>query len=327
MAKIPDALYEQKERTIFWCPECRHRWEADAERVEPSVDSPHPFEYFATCPKCGEQRNESPQIKGLYRAWLNITGSKSTEISNKNLVPPDPEKFRFNALRHGMYAKKAKYFPAKEGRYPECSDCGYAAECEVSGVCLELSKIRMMVQRAVDHRDPKALGELMKTTQADLFVMLQRMFSQVFQDGVTLEAPVWAGTKEGYVLVQDEDGRQVMEKSAHPLLPRLIDMVAKNSLSLSDMLLTPKTSEEAEAVKGHLEGEKESREQLSDYRQQRNQMLEQFLSGQAALDANAKRAADPVAAEALREIETGQAAEEDEELGMEAFPGIPGGSE
>lgn len=327
MSKIPDALTEQKERTTFWCPHCRWRWESAAERVEASTDSPHPYEYFATCPKCGTDSGESPQIKSLYRAWLNLTGSKSPEISNRNLCQPDPIRTRFNGLKHGMYAKKARYFPAKEGRYAECEGCNYAEECEESGVCLEMSKIKMMVQRAVDERDPRALTDLMKGTQADLFILLQRMFSQVFRDGAVLEAPVWSGTKEGYVLVQDADGKQVMEKSAHPLLGRLIDMVQKNNLSLADLLLTNKTAEEAQAVRGHLDGEKESREQLTDYRQQRNRMLEQFLSGQAALEANAKRAADPVAREALREIETGRERDEDDDFDLPEFPGVPGGTE
>jgi Zn finger protein HypA/HybF involved in hydrogenase expression len=327
VTKVPDALTEQKERTTFWCPQCRWRWESAAERVEASTDSPHPFDYFATCPKCGTEAGESPQIKSLYRAWLNITGSKSPEISNRNLCQPDPVRTRFNGLKHGMYAKKARYFPAKEGRYAECEGCGYAEECEESGVCLEMSKIKMMVQRAVDERDPRALTDLVKGTQADLFIMLQRMFSRVFKDGETLKAPVWSGTKEGYELVKNAEGEQVYELNEHPLLKRIVDVVAKNNLSLADLLLTPKTAEESQAIKGHLDGEKESREDLAGYRDKRNRMMEQFLSGQAALEANAKRAADPVAREALREIETGREREEEQDPDLPDFPGLPGGTD
>lgn len=324
MPKVPEALTTQKERTTFWCPHCRFRWEADAERVEPSVESPHPFEYFATCPKCGTESNESPQLKALYMAWLNLTGSKSPEISNQNLTQPDPIRTRFNGLKHGMYAKKATYFPAKDGRYPECDGCSYSAECEASGVCLEASKVQMMVQRAVDDRDPKALAELLKDSQSKLFVLLQRMFSQVFADGVSLEAPVFASTKEGYVLVKDSEGKQIIERSEHPLLKRVIDLVQKNNLSLADLLLTQKTAEEAETMRGHLDGENEERQSLREYRDGRNKMLEQFLSGQAALDAAAKRGEDPVAKEAMREIETGHEAEDVDEP---ILPDLPGGPE
>lgn len=322
MSKVPDALTTQKERTTFWCSHCRHRWEAEAERVEPSTDSPHPFEYFATCPKCDTESNESPQLKALYKAWLNLTGSNSPEISNKNLTQPDPSRTRFNGLKHGMHAKKATYFPAKEGRYPECESCDYAEECEVSGVCLEASKVQMMVQRAVDEKDPRALADLMKDSQSKMFVLLQRMFGQVFADGVVLEAPVFSSTKDGYDLVTYE-GKQVFEKSEHPLLKRLLDMVQKNNLSLADLLLTPKTNEEADVMRGQLDGEAEGRQSLQQYREGRNQMLEQFLSGQAALEAGKSRAGDPVAAAAMEEIETGKESEEVESMELPELPGGP----
>ena len=324
MAKIPDQLTQQKNATTFWCPHCRWRWEQEPERVEPSTDSPHPFEYIAACPKCGTESNESPQLKALYHAWLNITASKSPEISNLNLKQPPVERTRFNALKHGMYAKKAKYFPAKVGRYSECEDCDYAAECEVSGICLEVSKIKMMVQKAIDDKSPEALTGLMKDTQANLAVLVKRIFSTIFSDGVSLQAPVWAGTKDGYELVQDKDGKQVVDISAHPLLKTLIDLVQKNNLSLSDLMLTPKTTEEADVMRGHLDGETEERENLQQYRDGRNQMLQQFLSGEAALEAGKRRDLDPVAKEAMREIETGAESENMSEEELEGFPSLPG---
>lgn len=253
------------------------------ERVEERPDQePHPFEYFAHCPTCQTEITEAPFVKNLYRAWLNITGTKSPDISAQNLPPPDDPRRKFNALKSGLYAKKAKYFPAKVGRYPECDGCEHSHECETIGVCLQISKVKMMVAQAFDSKDPAFLQPLFQDIQADVFVLLQRLIGQALRDGAILTSPVWHGMKEGYTMVKGLDPetgeeKQLYQRELHPAIRAIAELLQKNGLSLADLQLTPKTAAEHSAQMGHLRGAADERQSLNEFRQKKLEQNENFL--------------------------------------------------
>lgn len=268
------------------------------ERIEDRPDQEiHPFEYFATCPTCKTEIPEHPSIKNLYKAWLHATGTKSPEISSKNLPSPDSPRRKFNALKSGLFAKKAKYFPAKVGRYPECDGCEHSNECEEIGICLQISKLKMMVTHAFDTKDPGQLQPLFQETQADFFVLLRRLFSHVFKHGEILEAPVWHGMKSGYTMVKFKDPvtgkkRQLMQYELHPAVRAIFEMLQKNALSLADLNLTPKTEAEHSATMGHLRLAENERESLQEHRSKMVDTTRTFLEAMAG--AGSQRRNDPI---------------------------------
>lgn len=287
------ALSKQKDTTTFRCRRCSQNHKLKIERVEERPDlEPHPFEYFAHCPGCGAELVEAPFIKSLYKAWLNPTGTGSPEISAKNLPPPNDPRRKFNALKTGLFAKKAKYFPAMVGRYPECDGCQHANICEEGGVCLEISKVRMMVSHAFDSKDPAFLQPLFQDLQADVFILLQRLILRALQDGVILDSPVWSGTKESYVLVQDAEGNQIMQHELHPAIRAISELFQKNGLSLADLQLTPKTQADHAATMGHLAAANGERVSAQEHRQLMAAKTDQFLKALAG--ATAARARDPI---------------------------------
>lgn len=285
--------HTQKDTTTFRCPDCQLNSELPVERVQKRPDStPHPFEYFATCPLCGSEIPEAAFMKNLYRAWLNPTGTKSPEVSAQNLPDPHDGRRRFNALKHGLFAKKAKYFPAKVGQYAECTDCVYSQECEEGGICLEITKLRMMVTRAFDSKNPELLQPLFQDIQSDMFVLLKRMMNQVMADGVALKAPVFCGSKDGPVLVKDADNKQIIETSAHPLIKAIGDLIQKNGLSLSDLQMTPKTQIDQSIALGNLAAGQTQRLTLQQMHEERKGIMEDFLAKMAGSTAN--RESDPI---------------------------------
>lgn len=259
MAEIPDALTQLKAATTFYCRECKKSFSAEPARTEPLPDSPHPFEYFASCPVCNAECTEAHWHKNLYLAWLNISGTGNPAASAKNLPSAGDSRAKFNALKSGLFAKKAQYFPAAVGRYPECEGCATSADCEDGGICIEISKIKMIVQRAVDTSDPSAITALTGQIQADVFVMIQRLMSQALRDGVTLTKPLFTSheNRHSFVKYPDEDGNvhQVYETTVHPAVRAVAELLQKNNLALGDMLLTQKTAGEQNLGMGFLKND------------------------------------------------------------------------
>ena len=116
----------QLDTVDFRCGGCRHAWAAAPDLIEDSPDDEHhPHRYFGTCPKC--QRENQPQAawaRNLMRAHQAATVPKTAEGLAKvrqNLAGhPNGEaqrRTRFNAMKHGMAAKTATYFPAKPDGY------------------------------------------------------------------------------------------------------------------------------------------------------------------------------------------------------------------
>lgn len=307
---MPEASNLKERRTVthFRCAYHREIFhDYPVERVEDAPGEPHPYRYFAFCPKCADEgrvteMTEPSWMRNLYKAHTNLTGTKSPEKS----VPPEG-KVWYGNLRTGEYARQAKCFPARPGKYPECEGCrhkdvevGTEPECKEAGYCLEITKLFMRVQHAVDNEDPKALNDLFTRNQVHVQVLIQRMFTAIGKTGVELSAPKVVGNKYGYDIVR-VDGEVVMEYSAHPLIKPLIEMMAKNNMTLGDWNMTPGRQKSDEQIQGFLDGK------TADI----GAFIREQQAGQAALldmfdQAKKRRADDPVYQDLLAQQSEGE---------------------
>lgn len=307
----------------FRCSSCGHRWSGAPEASEEAPDRPwHPWAYSAACPHCEGDGEQDPQQRALLKAWAHATGPRTDEgkqASAGNLVghptPAEAQITRFNALRHGLHAKVATYFPARPGRYPHCNGCPYRGnECqddpepghENPRACLRRTELYMQHQVAFEQGDPKLLTAKRAETHWLLQAVVDDMILAIVSDGgPRLQEPAWYYDKDGGFHLagfyeKNEDGtrgefRQIYELKEHPMLRPLIQYVDKLGLSLGDMGMTPKVQDEQDLLEGQLA--RQDREQSSEegFRERQTQALEGL---RALVQRSRERAAqDPVVLE------------------------------
>jgi hypothetical protein len=285
-------MAEALTKVHFHCRSCGRRFEAEPSVREDPDAQWHPYAYSAECPECGTEAAQAAWERSLLKAWANATGPKTPEgkaVVTANLAGhPTPEealRTRFNALKHGLYARVATFFPAKPGRYPHCEGCEHRySTCGVSApACLKRAELYLKHHIAFETRDPGLLMEMRSDTQAGIQALINDMILIIAQDGgPRLLSPEWYTDKEsGAVrLVEwtDENGdvHRIMKHEAHPLLKHLMDFISKNTMTLADMGMTPKVQAEEEANLGHLEQEKRERESLTDYQRRQAEGLERL---------------------------------------------------
>lgn len=285
----------------FRCALCRHEFEAAPRDVEDDPERPwHPFRYSAECPACGEEAEQSPKERGLLKAWAHATGPKTPEgkaASAANLeghpTPKETLRTRFNAMKHGMHARVANYFPAKPGEYPHCQSCEYFNQgCDQHPrhghknppACLKRMELFLRHQVAFETKDPALLMGLRADTQAALQAIVNDMILAIVGTGVEVRAPEWAvdpqsGTPVIAKYTDPVTGEQrVIEKiSAHPLLKPLIDFIQKNNMSLGDLGMTPKVQDDQDTMRGFLQAANAAKEaDLVEYQRQQMRQLEQL---------------------------------------------------
>lgn len=292
----------------FSCPDCRHSWEAEPERIEaaPSQDW-HPHAYFSTCPACGAEAGQAAWQRGLLKAWANSTGPRTPEgkaASAANLeghpTPEEAKRTRFNAMKHGLFARTATFFPAKPGRYPHCKSCEHleTEACVEQRACLKRAELFLRHQVAFEQGDPQMLMSLRADTQAGVQALISDMLLTIYLDGgPRLKSPEWYYDKEGdfhLAAYIDENGNEVrIEKlEAHPLLKPLIDFLSKNAMTLADLEMTPKSRDEQEALQGYLDGKREDEETALEYQERQTLALERLREQIEASQRQLRR--DPV---------------------------------
>lgn len=314
MGKFRDRL----DSTTFRCDACVFTWDAPPQRIEDDESTPwHPWAYFAACPHCGEDTPQQPQARHLLKMWARATGPKTPEgkaAVRKNLEGhPTPEatlRTRFNAMKHGLNAQVATYFPAKPGGYPHCVGCEYLSSCHEQIACLKRTELFMKHRIAFDTGDPRLLTDLRADLHATLSALVQDMLIAVLSDGARQEVPEWYYDRDGvFHLAQfvDRDTgevRQITKITEHPLLKRIGEYVSRFGLDLNSQGMTPKVQEDADVIRGHLEQQGENSQMALEYQRQQAQALTNLSS----LIESARNAArqDPVLLER-------QAAEGDED--------------
>lgn len=257
----------------------------------------HPFEYTSTCESCGASAEQAAWERNLLKAHANATGPKTPEgvaASSKNLeghpTPEEAKLTRFNAMKSGLYAKAASFFPAKPGRYPDCENCEHMetwACYEPPRACFKRLEIMLKHRIAFETKDPGLLSEMRADTQASIQMMIDWMILAIAQDGgPRIKEIQWYHDKEGgFHLAKwaDDAGdeHQIYELKAHPLAKILMDYISKNAMTLSDMGMTPKVQDEQDAMHGFLNRESENQEALEDHmarQREGQQRLEQLIN-------------------------------------------------
>lgn len=278
---------DELDEVNFRCQVCRYTWSAKPDLVEPDADpeaAHHPFRYFATCPCCdAAHQAQAPWERALLKAHQTSTGPRTPAgqaASAANLAGhPTPEealRTRFNAMKHGLNARVASYFPAKPDGYAFCSRCDVDRDwCREQPACVKQTELFMLHTAAFEQRNPRALAKIHGDLHAALVASLQMCLQAVLGDGVVIKTPrlerhVDEEGNEVHMAVSyvDDQGavRHVYDYAANPAFKPIADLVTRLGLSLSDLGMTVKAHEEEGAeLKGRLAGEERTAEVVDSF--------------------------------------------------------------
>lgn len=294
------------DEVTFRCGPCRRTFSGPPARVEDKSDRDwHPFEYVASCPHCGEEVMAAHWWLALLKGWQTATGprtdaGKAATAANLEGHPTPEESLRtrFNAMKHGLSAKTATYFPAIPGKYSFCSGCdvdwGY---CATQPACIKQTQLFMQHHAAFEQRNPKHLSGIYADLQAALFAVLQQILQTIIADGVKIEAPQYINYEGQVIFVEYTNpvtgAREVIKDiQAHPLFKPLGELLSRNNLSLADMGMTQKVIDDEEQEFGRLQAQEQSREVLAEFAQRQAKAIEDL--GGLMSRANAARDRDPI---------------------------------
>lgn len=283
----------QRDSVTFYCNLCSKTFKSAPDVINNSPeDDYHPWRYLANCDTCQQLVEQAWWERNLLKAWANSTGPKTAEGKARSAANveghPTPEealRTRFNAVKSGIYARTATYFPAKPGKYPECDGCSLRETvCPEQLACLKKTELFMKHHIAFDSRDPGMLMEIFSGQQAAISGMINSMFLAIAQDGgPSIHEPKWSTDALGrtkLVSFVDEKGkpRHLTEIKAHPLLKILMDFIHKNNITMSDLEMTPKAKDEQEALKGFIDAlpAETERQTMLEHSQKQNQLLEEL---------------------------------------------------
>jgi len=299
---------DELEQVTFRCQVCRHTWTARPDLVEPDADAPHhPFRYFGNCPACEAlHQPQAPWERALLKAHQLATGPRTAEgkaATAANLAGhPTPEealRTRFNAMKHGLTARTATYFPAKPDGYTMCARCDVDRYwCSQQPACVKQTELFMLHHAAFEQRDPKVLGRVHADLHAALVASLQLCIQTVLGDGVVIKTPKVQLDKDGdpvAVTWVDDAGQvhQIYEYQANPAFKPIADLVTRLGLSLADLGMTVKTAEDEDAeLRGRLAPGVQAAEAMEAFSQRMAAALEK-LPG-TLRDARAEAERDPV---------------------------------
>lgn len=319
---------DELDRVTFRCQVCRHTWSAKPDLVEPDTDAPHhPFRYFATCTLCeAANQPQAPWERALLKAHQASTGPRTPDgkaASAANLAGhPTPEealRTRFNAMKHGLTARTATYFPAKPDGYTMCARCDVDRDwCEAQPACVKQTELFMLHHAAFEQRDPKVLARVHGDLHAALVASLQLCIQAVLGDGVVIKTPrvEWVTDKDGdgaltgrheRISFVDEHGnvRYIYDYQANPAFKPIADLVTRLGLSLADLGMTVKAAEDEDAeLRGQLAPGTQAAEAMEAFSRRMAAALEKLP--QSMRDSRTAADADPVLLE--HQAQTGGAA-------------------
>lgn len=299
---------EQLKLCNFRCAVCRSSWEAVPDLVEADETAEHhPFRYFADCRYCtAKHQPQAAWERSLMLAHQRATGPKTAEgkaASAANLAghptPEEAHRTRFNAMKTGMHARTAAYFPAKPDGYPFCARCDVdRIWCGDQPACVKQTEIFMLHHAAFDQRDPRVLTRLHSDLHAALLSSLQMCLQAVLGDGVVIKTPrVQLDSKDRPVALtyRDAQGEEhhIYDYAANPAFKPIADLVTRLGLTMADLAMTPKVAEEEEEkTAGVLRVDDSTKETLADFGRR---MLEATTRAQALIvEAQVAKRNDPV---------------------------------
>lgn len=238
--------------------------------------------------------------------WARATGPRTEEgkaksASNLDGHPTAEEalRTRFNALKHGLSARQAKFFPAKPGKYPHCKTCDIDHwTCSQQPACLKRTELFLRHHIAFDLQDPDLLTDIQADMQAGVSALIEDMLLSIISEGVAIREPKGGYDKDGgFNLAQyrDPDTHELVtltELRANPLLKILGEYLSRNNLNLADLNMTPKIKIDQDMQMGHLQRSEDERETLLDLQKKQTDALES-LKGYV-LRSRTRMAEDPV---------------------------------
>jgi hypothetical protein len=298
----------------FYCAADVLTFKAEPARV---VDAPeqehHPFSYFVLCPKCGVECEQVHWERNLLKAWRNSTGPKTEEgkaVAAANLeghpTPEEALRTRFNAMKHGLSAKTATYFPAKPDGYAFCSGCDVdRVWCAAQPACAKKTELFMLHHAAFEQRNPRHLMGIYSDLQASIFAVVQEILRTIIADGVKVQQVIWDRDKDGNVRVaeyiDDSGERHILMESAeaHVLFRPLGELLTRAGLSLADMGMTTKVVEAEEDEMGRLAADGTNKESLLEFQRNNSKSIEALRDLVVAAQTRTKQ--DPVLIEHLAE--------------------------
>lgn len=300
---------EQQTTVNFQCGACRHAWESEPDLIAPTPElEHHPYTYFGHCPACAAQNQpQASWARNLIKAHQASTGPKTAEGLAKvgrNLDGhPNAEavqRTRFNAMKHGMSAKTATYFPARPDGYSFCERCEVNRSwCKAQAACVKQTEIFMLHHAAFEQRNPRVLAGIHADIQSGLTAMLQMLMQEVLGAGVVITQPRVELDREGksqtLSYLDENTGKRlyIMDRQAHPALKAITDFVGKLGLSMNDLGMTVRTAEpEDEGAGGILKLDDKTQETLSAF----NDRMQLAMEGAKGMlqRANEATAKDPV---------------------------------
>lgn len=316
---MAESAKKSLDTVVFRCAECKKTFECAPETV---TDAPecewHPYAYSAPCPSCGETCGQAHFQRNLLKAWSRATGPKTAAgkaAVRQNLAghptPEETQRTRFNAMKHGMNARTARYFPSKPDGYPACASCDIDRDfCRNQPACQRQTQLFMLHHAAFEQRDPRHLTAIYSDMQAAITAIVQQVLQTIVADGVALRSPAWKVDQEGNVVIGEYldpasgEMKVIYEVHAHPLIRSLQDFLSKNGMSLADMGMTPRVIEQEEQAMGHLKQDAASQQSLLEYSERSAKALENLAV--LAQRANERKMQDPVLIEYQQQNGGGQ---------------------
>lgn len=297
----------------FRCAVCTHTWEGQPDLVEPDDNAAHhPFRYFAHCTACGaKNQQQAPWERALLKAHQAATGPRTPEgmkATAANLAghptPDEALRTRFNAMKHGLNARTATYFPAKPDGYAFCKSCDVdRLWCYDQPACVKQTELFMLHHAAFEQRDPRVLAKVHSDLHAALVASLQMCVQAALADGVVIKTPkveyVPGNETEagGHVAVSyvDEHGKrhQIFDYMANPVFKPIADLVTRLGLSLADLGMTVQAADDEQAaLRGRLPANAATAPALEDYAERTLRAMEKLHETISTARADAAR--DPV---------------------------------
>jgi hypothetical protein len=285
MGKRRDRLDEVR----FHCAACESKFDSEPHRVEDAEhDTWHPWVYFAPCPFCGTEATQCRQQRHLLKMWASATGPKTAEGRAKvakNLeghpTPEVAQRTRFNALKHGLSARVATFWPARPGRYAQCTECEFLGNgCTTEKACQKKTELFLRHHVAFETGDTSLLAELRGDLHANLTAIINDLLLSVIAEGATRKTPEWYYDREGcfhlarYFDPQTQDEVQIMKLEVHPAIKLVGELVTRLGLDLSSQGMTPKVQDDADVVRGNLADDGKERGGLLEYQQKQAKALE-----------------------------------------------------
>lgn len=271
----------QLSQVNFRCGECKRGFSAAPDLIDAAPERDHhPYRYFGNCPHCGAANQPQASWEAaLLKAHQTSTGPRTEEgkaATGANLAghptAEETRRTRFNAMKHGMNARVATYFPAKPDRYAFCERCDVDRTwCAEQPACVKQTEIFMLHHAAFEQRDPRVLAGLHADLQASLTAMLQMCIQEVLGLGVLIKAPKVELDREGNPVTLtyvDSDGKRqyIYNYTSNPAFKPLTELVSRLGLSMNDLGMTVKKADDEDGpLNGRLQLDADTRETLESF--------------------------------------------------------------